>query len=89
MNKEFLKEKLKDIIEENNMYYDFYDVKIDHKPIYPARGVGGICKPIGEASIKVMVKEPSPLTTLISDNRFRDIYSSAKLVVDVLYDFLK
>ena len=67
----------------------FYDVIIDHSPIYPAGGIGAICKPIGNASIKVMVKEPSPISALISDNRFRNIYSSAKLVVDVLYDILK
>lgn len=77
------------VLEENNMYYDFYDVKIDHSPIHPAGGIGVICKPIGNASIKVMVKEPSPISVLISDNRFRNIYSSAKLVVDVLYDFIK
>lgn len=76
------------LYEENDMY-GFYDVKIDHSPIYPARGLGVICKPIGNISIKVMVKEPSPISALISDNRFRNIYSSAKLVVDVLYDFLK
>lgn len=69
--------------------YDFYDVKLENGPIYPARGIGVICKPIGNVSIKVMVKQPSSISALISDNRFRNIYSSAKLVVDVLYDFIK